>query len=142
MAHTVHVNIVSASEAIFDGDAEMVFAPAEMGEVGILPQHAPLLTKLKPGAVRVRLAEGEEREFYVTGGLLEVQPYEVSVLADTLLRARDLDEQAALEARERARESLAGKHEEIDLDRAREELIQAEAQLRMIEELRQKRRGT
>lgn len=139
---TIHVNIVSASEAIFDGDAEMVFAPAEMGEVGILPQHTPLLTRLKPGAVRVRLEGGEEREFFVTGGLLEVQPHEVSVLADTLMRARDLDEQAAQAAKEKAEESLAGKHGEIDLDRAREELIQAEAQLRMIEELRQNRRGS
>ncbi|HEX5313441.1 MAG TPA: F0F1 ATP synthase subunit epsilon [Gammaproteobacteria bacterium] len=141
MMATIHVNIVSATEAIFDGDAEMVFAPAEMGEVGILPRHAPLLTRLRPGAVRVRIKEGEEREFFVTGGLLEVQPDEVSVLADTLMRAHDLDEQAALEARVRAEENLAGKHGEIDLDRAREELIQAEAQLRMIEELRGKHRS-
>ncbi len=138
----IHVNIVSASEAIFDGDATIVFAPAEMGEVGILPHHAPLITRLRPGAVRVRLEGGEEREFFVTGGLLEVQPYLVSVLADTLLRARDLDEQAAQEAKVRAEESLAGKHGEIDPDRAREELVQAEAQLRMIEELRQNRRGS
>ncbi|MGH8271681.1 MAG: F0F1 ATP synthase subunit epsilon [Gammaproteobacteria bacterium] len=142
MMSTIHVNIVSATEAIFDGDAEMVFAPAEMGEVGILPQHTPLLTRLKPGAVRVRLEGGEEREFFVTGGLLEVQPYEVSVLADTLMRANDLDEQAAIEAKARAEESLAGKHGDIDLDRAREELIQAEAQLRMIEDLRRDRRGS
>ncbi|MGH8428207.1 MAG: F0F1 ATP synthase subunit epsilon [Gammaproteobacteria bacterium] len=138
---TIHVNIVSASEAIFDGDAEMVFAPAEMGEVGILPRHTPLLTRLKPGAVRVRLEGGEEREFFVTGGLLEVQPHEVSVLADTLMRARDLDEQAAREAKARAEESLAGKHGDIDLERAREELIQAEAQLRMIEDLHRDRRA-
>jgi F-type H+-transporting ATPase subunit epsilon len=138
----IHVNIVSAGEAIFDGDATIVFAPAEMGEVGILPRHAPLITRLRPGAVRVRLEGGEEREFFVTGGLLEVQPYLVSVLADTLLRARDLDEQAAQEAKVRAEESLVGKHGEIDLNRAREELVQAEAQLRMIEELRQNRRGS
>lgn len=139
---TIHVNIVSASEAIFDGDAEMVFAPAEMGEVGILPRHTPLLTRLRPGAVRVRLEGGEEREFFVTGGILEVQPHMVSILADTLLRANDLDEQAAREAKARAEETLAGKHTEIDLERAREELIQAEAQLRMIEGLHRSRRGS
>jgi F-type H+-transporting ATPase subunit epsilon len=138
---TIHVNIVSAEESIFDGEAAMVFAPAEMGEVGILPQHAPLLTQLRPGPVRIRDEEGKEQQFFVSGGLLEVQPHEVSVLADTLLRARELDADAAREAKERAEEALAGKRGEIDMDRAREELIQAEAQLRMIHELRGERPG-
>jgi F-type H+-transporting ATPase subunit epsilon len=136
---SIHVNIVSAEEAIFDGDAAMVFAPAEMGEVGILPEHSPLLTRLKPGEVRVRAEDGTEQHFFVTGGLLEVQPREVSVLADTLLRARELDEQAARAAREKAEEQLSGEHGEADFARAREELVQAEAQLRMIEELRGER---
>ena|SRR5690625_3974684 len=138
---TIHVNIVSAEEAIFDGDAAMVFAPAEMGEVGILPEHTPLLTRLKPGEVRVRDENGSEQHFFVTGGLLEVQPKEVSVLADTLLRARELDASAAEDAKARAEEMLAGKHGEVDFERAREELVQAEAQLRMIQELRGERGG-
>lgn len=133
---TIHVNIVSAEQSIFDGAAAMVFAPAEMGEVGILPQHAPLLTRLRAGQVRVRDERGEEQKFFVTGGLLEVQPDEVSVLADTLMRARELDASAAKEAKERAEAMLAGDHAEIDPDKARAELMQAEAQLRMIEELR------
>lgn len=139
---TIHVNIVSAEESIFDGDAAMVFAPAEMGEVGILPQHAPLLTRLRPGQVRVRDEAGKEQQFFVTGGLLEVQPHEVSVLADTLMRARELDAEAAQEAKSRAEEDLAGKHGEVDFARAREELVQAEAQLRMIEQLRGERGGS
>lgn len=139
---TIHVNIVSAEESIFDGEAAMVFAPAEMGEVGIMPQHAPLLTKLKPGQVRVRAEDGTEEIFFVTGGLLEVQPTVVSVLADTLLRARELDAEAANEAKERAEAMLSGEQGEIDLEKARAELVQAEAQLRMINELRGERRGS
>ncbi|MGH8162122.1 MAG: F0F1 ATP synthase subunit epsilon [Gammaproteobacteria bacterium] len=139
---TIHVNIVSAEEAIFDGEAAMVFAPAEMGEVGILPQHAPLLTRLRPGPVRIRAEDGSEQQFFVTGGLLEVQPHVVSVLADTLMRARELDAEAARTAKEQAEEMLSGKHGEVDFERARQELVQAEAQLRMIEELRGETRGS
>ncbi|NCF80440.1 MAG: F0F1 ATP synthase subunit epsilon, partial [Proteobacteria bacterium] len=101
MAMTIHVDIVSAESAIFSGLAEMVFAPAVMGEVGVLPGHAPLVTTLKPGEVRVRLPGGEEQSFYVSSGMLEVQPHMVTVLSDTAQRAGDLDEAAALEAKER-----------------------------------------
>src|SRR5690606_11013129 len=103
----IHVDIVSAEGAIYSGEARMVFAPAKMGDVGIAPRHAPLLTDLRPGEVRVQPQEGgEELFFYVTGGVLEVQPHLVTVLADSALRAEDLDEAAALEARERARQAL------------------------------------
>lgn len=138
---TIHVNIVSAEESIFEGEAAMVFAPAEMGEVGILPQHSPFLTRLKAGQVRVQTENGEEQHFFVSGGLLEVQPQVVSVLADTLLRARELDAEAASQAKSHAEELLSGEHGEADFERAREQLMQAEAQLRMIQELRGEKRG-
>jgi len=106
MATTVQVDIVSAEIEIFSGPVEMVFAPAVMGEVGILPGHAPLLTHLKPGEVRVRKTDGEEECFYVSGGILEVQPHIVTVLSDTALRAKDIDEAAATEAKQRAEQAL------------------------------------
>ena len=115
---SIHVEIVSAEGAIFSGEATMVFAPAKMGDVGIAPRHAPLLTDLRPGEVRVQTDEGPEQFFYVTGGVLEVQPHLITVLADSALRAEDLDEAAALEARERAREALEGRTGEIDLEQA------------------------
>jgi F-type H+-transporting ATPase subunit epsilon len=114
MAMTVHVDIVSAEAAIFSGLAEMVFAPAVMGEVGVLPGHAPLVTTLKPGEVRVRLPGGEEQSFYVSSGVLEIQPHVVTVLSDTAQRASDLDEAAALEAKERAERMLADRQADID----------------------------
>jgi F-type H+-transporting ATPase subunit epsilon len=126
---TIHVNIVSAEGEIFAGDADMVFAPAKMGEVGIAPRHAPLLTQLKPGAVRVQTGEGEKL-FYVTGGLLEVQPHLVTVLADSALHGSQLDETEALAARDRARELLAGRGEGVDLKAAQEALVEAEARYR------------
>lgn len=135
---TIRVEIVSAEGEIFSGDAEMLFAPAIMGELGIAPRHAPLLTNLKPGEVRVQ-AGGEERMFYVTGGVLEIQPHLVTVLADSALHADDLDEAAALEARDRAREVLAGRHDEIDLAQAQSELVEAEARYRAAQKLRGKR---
>jgi len=135
---TIRVEIVSAEGEIFSGDAEMLFAPAIMGELGIAPRHAPLLTNLKPGEVRVQ-AGGEERLFYVTGGVLEIQPHLVTVLADSALHADDLDEAAALEARDRAREVLAGRHDEIDLAQAQFELVEAEARYRAAQKLRGKR---
>ncbi len=136
MAMTIHVDIVSAEAEIFSGLAEMVFAPAVMGEVGVLPGHAPLVTTLKPGEVRVRLPGGEEQSFYVSGGMLEVQPHIVTVLSDTAQRAGDLDEAAALEAKERAERMLADRSADIDEAQARAELAQAAAQLQAIRRLR------
>jgi F-type H+-transporting ATPase subunit epsilon len=135
----IHVDIVSAEGEIFSGEAEMVFAPAKMGEVGIAPRHAPLLTDLKPGAVRVQTPGGEELFFYVTGGVLEVQPHLVTVLADSALHAEELDEAAALQARERAREALLGRHGEIDLAQAQAELVEAEARYRAAQQLKGKK---
>ncbi len=135
----LHVDIVSAEGAIYSGEAKMVFAPARMGEIGIAPRHAPLLTDLKPGSVRVEGADGEERFFYVTGGVLEVQPHLVTVLADSALHADQLDEDAALAARERAREALEGRHGEIDLEQAQAELVEAEARYRAAQKLSGKR---
>jgi F-type H+-transporting ATPase subunit epsilon len=137
MAMTMHVDIVSAEEEIFSGSAEMLFAPLETGEVGILPRHSPLLARMKPGEVRVRQG-GEDQFFYVSGGLLEVQPHVVTVLSDTAVRAKDLDEAAALEAQRRAEEALKGRKADIDYARAQAELIEAMAQLRMIRRLRDK----
>ena len=131
----IHVNIVSAEGAIFEGDAEMVFAPAKAGEIGIAPRHAPLLTTLKPGSVRVQTGESEKL-FYVTGGILEVQPHLVTVLADSALHAGQLDEAEALAARERAREVLEGKHGQVDLARAQAELVEAEARYRASQQLK------
>ena len=138
--NTIHVDIVSAEGEIYSGDASMVFAPAEMGEIGIAPRHAPLLTGLKPGEVRVQTPDGEEFFFYVSGGTIEVQPHLITVLADTALRARDIDEAAALQAKQRAEEALADRDELMDLARAQAELAEAVAQLKTIEKLRKGRR--
>jgi F-type H+-transporting ATPase subunit epsilon len=140
MSMTLHVDIVSAEAEIFSGTVTMVFAPAEMGEVGIAPRHAPMLTKLKPGEVRVQTQEGEEQSFFVSGGLLEVQPHVVTVLADTAIRAHDLDEAAALEAKERAEQLLSDKQADIDYARAQAELAESMAQLAAIRKLREKSR--
>jgi F-type H+-transporting ATPase subunit epsilon len=139
MAMTMHVDIVSAEEEIWSGTATMVFAPADQGEVGILPRHSQLLTRLAPGDVRVQTQDGEELLFFVSGGMLEVQPYVVTVLSDTALRARDLDEAAALEAQRQAEQAMADRKSDIDYAKARAELVQAAAQLRAIQRLRQKR---
>lgn len=136
MAMTMHVDIVSAEASIFSGLVEMLVAPAEYGEVGILPQHAQMIASLRPGEVRVKIPNGEEQFFYVSGGLLEVQPHVVTVLADTAVRARDLDEAAALEAKRRAEEALANRQADFDYARAHAELAAAMAQLRAIERLR------
>lgn len=138
MAMTFHVDIVSAEHEIFSGTAEMVFAPAEMGELGITPRHAPLLTRLKPGTVRVKAEGGEESVFYVSGGMLEIQPHVVTVLSDTALRAKDIDEAAAQDAKRRAEEALANRSEDIDVVRAQAELAEAIARLRAVEQLRKK----
>ncbi len=124
---TIQVDIVSAEGEIYSGDARMVYAPAKMGEVGISPRHAPLLTALKPGEVRIEDTEGKEHFFYITGGILEIQPHIVTVLADTALRGDQLDEAAALQAQQDAEEALAGISEETDLARAQEELTEARA---------------
>jgi F-type H+-transporting ATPase subunit epsilon len=134
-----HVEIVSAEGAIYSGEAKMVFAPARMGEIGIAPRHAPLLTDLKPGSVRVEDENGDEKFFYVTGGVIEVQPYLVTILADSALRADQLDEDAALAARERAREALEGRRDEIDLEQAQAELVEAEARYRAAQKLKGRR---
>ncbi|MCY3731242.1 MAG: F0F1 ATP synthase subunit epsilon [Rhodospirillaceae bacterium] len=136
---SIRVDIVSAEGEIFSGEAAMVFAPGQLGEIGIAPRHAPLLTNLKPGEVRVQPPEGQEQFFYVTGGVLEVQPQRVTVLADSALRAEDLDETAALAARQRAVEALEGRHGEIDLEQAQRDLIEAEARYRAAEKLKGKR---
>ena len=133
----IHVEIVSAEGAIFSGDAERVFAPAKAGEIGIAPRHAPLLTTLKPGSIRVLTADGE-KVFYVTGGVLEVQPHLVSVLADSALHADQLDEAEALAARDRARAALDGT-QTIDLATAQAALVEAEARYRAAQQLKGKR---
>lgn len=135
---TIKVDIVSAEEEIWSGEGTMVFAPAEMGEVGIAPQHTPLLTRLQPGEVRVQTEGGEEQFFYISGGMLEVQPHIVTILSDTALRAHDLDEAAALEAKRRAEQALEGRTTDIEFAKAKAELAQAAAQLRAIQKLRGK----
>jgi F-type H+-transporting ATPase subunit epsilon len=138
MAMTLHVDIVSAEQEIFSGTAEMVFAPLLTGEVGILPRHAPLLAPLKPGEVRVRTGH-EELAFYVSGGMLEVQPHVVTVLADTALRAKDIDEASALKAKERAEEAMRNRQSDMDYAKAQAELAQAVAQLRALRKLREQK---
>src|SRR3990172_6215244 len=135
MAMTLHVDIVSAEQEIFSGTAEMVFAPLVTGEVGILPRHAPLLAPLKPGEVRVRTGH-EELAFYVSGGMLEVQPHIVTVLTDTALRAKDIDEAAALEAKQRAEQAIQDRTSEFEYAKAQAELAEAVAQLQAIQKLR------
>ena len=134
-ALTMHVDIVSAEKEIFSGLAEMLVATLVNGEVGILPRHTPLLARMKPGEVRVKTPT-EELSFYVSGGLLEVQPHVVTILADTAQRAKDIDEAAALKAKERAEEALRDRKTDIDYARAQAELAEAIAQLRAIQKLR------
>lgn len=136
----LHVDIVSAEGQIHSGTAHMVFAPAIMGEVGIAPRHAPLLTKLKPGTVRVQDEQGQEASFYVSGGMLEVQPHLVTVLADTAERAADIDEAAAQESQRRAKEALENAQGEMDLARAQAELVEAAARLHAVQALKKGRR--
>jgi F-type H+-transporting ATPase subunit epsilon len=133
---TIQLTIVSAEGEIFAGEARMVYLPGSEGDLGISPRHAPLLTMLKPGEVRVQPPEGEEQSFYVGGGALEVQPKKITVLADTAARAKDLDEAAALAAQQRAEEALAGNTDRISQAEAEAELARAAAQLRMIQRLR------
>ncbi len=136
---TIKVDIVSAEGEIHSGEAAMVFAPASMGEVGIAPRHAPMLTTLKPGEVRVQDADGKEESFYITGGMLEVQPKQVTVLADTALRGDQLDEAAALAAQQEAEKALEGAADETDVARAQAELAEARARYRAAQKLKGKR---
>jgi F-type H+-transporting ATPase subunit epsilon len=138
-APTIHVDIVSPEGELFSGPATMVFASASEGDLGIAPRHAPLLTLLKPGEVRVRTPDGEEHHFFVGGGALEVQPSKVTVLGDTALRARDIDEAAALAAKQRAEDALRDKAGHITLAEAQAELARAIAQLKVLNRLRKLR---
>ena len=136
MANTIKVDIVSAEEQIYSGEAEMVFAPAIMGDVGIAPRHTPLISPLKPGEVRLDMGDGKEEFFFISGGILEVQPHLVTILADTAVRAHDLDEAAALKAKEEAERALADREADIDYAKAQAELAEAVAQLAALERLR------
>jgi F-type H+-transporting ATPase subunit epsilon len=139
MAMTVHVDIVSAEQSIFSGLAEFVSCPAQMGEVGIYPRHAPLLTRIKPGAVRLKLPDQDEEQLiFVSGGMLEVQPSVVTILADTAIRGEDLDEAKATEAKQRAEEAMRDKSSSIDYAKAQAELAEAIAQLAAIQKLRKR----
>ena len=138
MSMTVHVDIVSAEAEIFSGTAKMVHASGVMGDLGIMPRHAPLLTKLKPGEVRVERDNGEDEFYYISGGMLEIQPHCITVLADTAVRAKDLDEAAAKQAKERAEQALRDQQGEMELAQAERELAEALAQLQAIQKLRKK----
>lgn len=139
MAHTIHVDVVSAEEQIFAGEAEFVALPGEAGELGIYPKHTPLITRIKPGAVRIKVTGQAEDEFvFVAGGILEVQPDKITVLADTAIRGHDLDEAKATEAKKLAEEALTNKESKIDYAKAQAELAAAIAQLAAIQKLRKK----
>ncbi|MEE4218546.1 MAG: F0F1 ATP synthase subunit epsilon [Xanthomonadales bacterium] len=138
MKHTIQCDIVSAQEEIFSGEASMIFATGTVGELGISPRHAPLITRLKPGPVRVQQPGGEEAFFFVGGGILEVMPHLVTVLADTAVRADDLDEAAAIRAKEEAERELADQTGEIEVAEAQSRLLEAAAQLRALKQLRKK----
>ncbi|MBZ0225347.1 MAG: F0F1 ATP synthase subunit epsilon [Comamonas sp.] len=135
---TIHVDVVSAEESIFSGEAKFVALPGESGELGILPKHTPLITRIKPGSVRIELASGGEEFIFVAGGILEVQPDHVMVLSDTAIRGRDLDEQKAEEAKKLAQEALTHAKSEIDLARAQSELAIMAAQLAALRRFREK----
>jgi F-type H+-transporting ATPase subunit epsilon len=137
MTNTVKIDVVSAEESIFSGDAEFVVAPAKMGEVGIYPNHAPMITTLKSGSLKIKLAEKkEEHLIYVSGGILEVQPGIITVLSDTAIRAKDLDESKATAAKKAAEEAMKNKSSDVDYAKAQAELAEAMAQIQAIEKLR------
>jgi len=139
MSMTVHVDVVSAEESIFSGLAEFVVLPGQAGELGILPGHMPLMTTIKPGAVRLKLPQQDQEELiFVAGGVLEVQPGLVTVLADTAIRGKDLDEAKALDAKRKAEEAMADRSAELDYARAQAELAEAVAQLSAIQKLRRR----
>jgi len=139
MAMTIHVDVVSAEESIFSGVAEYVTIPAEMGEIGVYPRHAPMLSRVKPGSVRIKIPDQpEEVLFYVSGGIVEVQPNVVTILSDTAIRGKDLDESKALEAKRTAEEAMKNRSAEMDYAKAQAELAEAVAQLRAIEQIRKR----
>ncbi len=139
MALRVHVDVVSAEESIFSGEAEYVVLPGEAGELGIWPRHTPLLSRIKPGTVRIKMPDDDFEMIYVSGGMLEVQPHLVTVLADTAIRGNDLDEAKAMEAKKAAEEALQNKTAKLDLAQAEAELAEAVAQLATSEKLRKRR---
>tara|TARA_B100000427_G_scaffold319530_1_gene317855 strand:- start:77 stop:499 length:423 start_codon:yes stop_codon:yes gene_type:complete len=138
-SQTIKLEIVSAEEELFSDDVEMIFAPAEMGEVGITPKHTPLITKLKPGDLRAQISKNETKTFFISGGILEIQPNIVTVLSDTAIRESDLDEERAQAAEESAREAMKNTSSDIDLAKAKADLAQAAAQLRLIRKLKKKK---
>lgn len=137
---TIQVEIVSAEEQIWSGEGTMVFAPGVLGDLGIAPRHTPLVTQLNPGDVRVQTESGDEEFFFISGGILEVQPDLVTVLSDTAIRANDLDEAKAIEAQKRAEEAVKDQNSKMDYARAKAELAQISAQLRSIEKIKQMRK--
>ena len=139
MANTIHVDVVSAEESIFSGEATFVALPGEAGELGIYPRHTPLITRIKPGSVRITKANGEEEFVFVAGGILEVQPNLVTVLSDTAIRGKDLDEAKAADARKQAEEALKNAKSELDMARATSELAILAAQIAALRKYRQKR---
>ena len=140
MVATVHIDVVSAEESIFSGEAEFVAAPAQMGEVGIYPHHAPMITSIKPGALRIKLADkNEEQLIYISGGILEVQPGVVTVLADTAIRGHDLDEAQANAAKKAAEEAMKNRSSDVDYAKAQAELMEAIAEINAIQRLRKKK---
>lgn len=139
MAMIIHLDIVSAEKAIWSGAATMVFAPGEMGELGIAPRHTPLLTRLKAGEVRVRNQNGEDESFFISGGILEVQPHVVTILADTAIRAGDLDEAAAIDAKQRAAETMAHHVSDMEFAHAKVELAEAAAMVETIKKIRSRK---
>ena len=136
MADKIKLDIVSAEEELFSEEVEMIYAPAEMGDVGISPKHTPLITRLRPGDVRAQISKDEMKTFYVSGGILEIQPNEVTILSDTAIREDDLDEERALEAERVAKEAMKDSANDVDSSKAKSELLQAAAQLRLIKKLR------
>ena len=139
MANTIHVDVVSAEESIFSGEARFVALPGEAGELGIYPRHTPLITRIRPGAVRIETADGGEEFVFVAGGILEVQPTTVTVLSDTAIRGKDLDEEKATHARQVAEEALKNARSDIDLAKAQSELAVMAAQFAALRKYRQKR---
>src|SRR3954447_5578978 len=137
--HTIHVDVVSAEESIFSGEARFVALPGEAGELGIFPRHTPLITRVKPGSVRIEKPDGGEEFVFVAGGILEVQPNRVTVLSDTAIRGKDLDEEKANEAKAAAEEALKNAKSEIDIARAQSELAVAVAEMAALQKYRQKK---
>ena len=139
MANTIHVDVVSAEESIFSGEAEFVVLPGEAGELGIYPRHTPLITRIKPGQVRIKVSGAEEELIFVAGGILEVQPKAITVLADTAIRGHDLDEAKALEAKKHAEDAMQNRASQLEIAKAQAELATAVAQLAAIQKLRKRR---